>query len=181
MKKNNPYWRRRKSRPGAKSQPEKKGFFNKLYEAFESQTIKAIVLTVVSVLLFCFVYIAGGYTNFGDWVRQKQEKVNDFTVTKHYSLEGIVVDCDSIPIPGITVVIKGYDVASTKTDENGFFTAYVQLPAELTDVSIRFVDSLKQEIYSTRYTLDKNSIDGDQILVYSIPDQNLNRKSLPLN
>ena len=153
-----------------KHKTEKKNFLRKLRDAFEESSIKAIVAAAASILIFLTIYLLG-YTDVGTWLRKGEEAKNNFTMMQHYSVEGILVDCDSLPIPGIKVVARGYDVNPALTDEDGFFSSSMKLPVELNEIQIRFVDSTNQEIYKTLYNLDKNSVENDDILVYVIPDQ----------
>lgn len=153
-----------------KRKPKKKSFLKELLDELRAGSIKAIVFAVGSILLFLVVYIFG-YTDAGSWLRSANETKDEFTMKQYYSIEGVLVDCDSLPIPGIKVVAKGFDVEPALTDSNGFFSAIVKLPIELDEIQIRFLNSRNQEIYTTLYTLDKNHVEDDELQTYVIPDR----------
>lgn len=153
-----------------KRKPKKKSFLKELLDELRAGSIKAIVFAVGSILLFLAVYILG-YTDAGARLYEANEKQEEFTTTKHYSIEGVLVDCDSLPIPGVKVVARGFDVDPALTDNDGFFSAIVKLPIELDEIQIRFLNSRNQEIYTTLYALDKNPVEDDELLIYVIPDR----------
>ena len=172
MKIRKPYWGKRKPNRNEKNNEE--GFSNELKKSLTQKAVSSILWALGTFLLFVFVFIIG-YTNAGDWWRKAEKVKDDLTVMKHYPVEGIVVDCDSVPIQGLKVVVQGHDVETIVTDDKGFFTAFLKLPAALDEVPVRFLDSINREVYRTLYSLDKNSVQEDQTQVYTIPEKKLHQ------
>lgn len=159
-----------KLRPHRKAKEMPESFLDKLIAAIKQR----IIGTVVGLIFVAIVWILS-YTNVGDWWRKALNVKNEFSEMRIFTLEGRVVNCDSIPIGGITVIVQGHDVKPADTDHSGFFRANLKLPVAIEEVPIRFVDESGQEIYSTLYTLDKNSIKNDELQVYAIPEEKLNQ------
>ncbi|MEL7252406.1 MAG: hypothetical protein AAFO03_28610 [Bacteroidota bacterium] len=175
MKSHTPsWWPRRKAKPKQETPEEKDGLGKDLQDEARKKLITWLIRAGSTFFLFLVIWMLG-FTNVGDWWRDALKVKNDIIVMKHYSLEGIIVNCDSIAIEGLTVVVQGHDVNTAITDENGFFTAYIKLPATLEEVPIRFLDETNREIYCTLYSLDKDIIENDKMQVYTIPDEKLNQ------
>ncbi|MEN0004348.1 MAG: hypothetical protein AAF798_09400 [Bacteroidota bacterium] len=153
-----------------------KSSLNSLIDKTKDETIDQVAKLLVRIVLAFIILVCtilflwtknplrDKFFDVRTWTKNQEEK-------RSTTIDGFVMNCDSTTLPGIYVVVKGHDVSSTVTNEEGRFSVYVDLPQNLNTVPIRFLNKKNDVIYETLYTVDKNNIDNDRLQMFALPDE----------